>query len=136
MPELPALPVVGDRMQRIHLVTEEDIQLFAHLSEDHNPVHLDEVYARATPFGGRIAHGMYTATLISSVLGNDLPGPGTIYLGQMLKFTAPVRIGDTITTTVEVLAVRAEKRIVILRTLCTNQTGTVVVEGEATVKAP
>src|SRR5437588_12119061 len=90
------LPQIGTRAEYISTITDEDIVRFAEVSGDHNPVHLDEEYAASTAFGGRIAHGMLSAAFVSAVLGNDLPGPGTIYLGQTLKFLAPVRIGDTI----------------------------------------
>ena len=128
------LPQIGARADYSRTVTEHDIELFAEVSGDHNPVHLDEEYAANTPFGGRIAHGILSASFISAVIGNDLPGRGAIYLGQTLKFLAPVRIGDTITASVEVIALREEKRIVTLRTDCTNQHGTLVLTGEAVVK--
>ena len=128
------LPHIGTRAEYVRTITEDDIVHFVEVSGDHNPVHLDAEYAARTPFGGRIAHGMLSAAFISAVLGNDLPGPGTIYLGQTLKFLAPVRIGDTITASVEVIAVREEKRIVTLRTDCTNQNGAVVLTGEAVMK--
>jgi 3-hydroxybutyryl-CoA dehydratase len=116
-------------------ITEADIILFAGVSTDCNPAHLDEEYAKTTMFGGRIAHGMLSAGLISAVLGNQLPGPGTIYLGQTLKFKAPVRIGDTVTATVTVKETIAEKNRVILDTVCTVK-GQVVIEGEATMMPP
>ena len=103
---------------------------------DTNPVHLDDAYAAATRFGRRIAHGMLTGSLISAVLGNDLPGHGTIYLGQDLKFKAPVFIGDTVTATVELVKYREDKRIATFHTTCTNQDGVLVIEGEAVVIAP
>ena len=127
---------VGDRASRTKTITDADVQDFARASGDHNPVHLDEAYAATTRFGKRIAHGMLTGSLISAVLGNDLPLHGSIYLGQEFKFKAPVYIGDTVTATVEVTAYREEKRIATLRTTCTNQDGVVVVEGEAVVIAP
>src|SRR6266576_326128 len=95
---------------------------------------IDERYAALTPFVGRVAHGIMVASMISAVLGNDLPGHGSIYLGQTLKFLAPVRIGDTIIVTVEVISLREDKHIVTLRTDCTNQEGTLVLTGEATIK--
>ena len=113
-------------------VTEADIVLFAGVSTDVNPVHLDETYAQTTPFGGRIAHGMLSAGFISAVLANKLPGPGTIYLGQTLRFKAPVRPGDTVTATVTVKEVLVGKRRCILDTVCTVD-GKVVIEGEATM---
>ncbi|MFZ5878966.1 MAG: MaoC family dehydratase [Chloroflexota bacterium] len=124
---------VGDRASRTMTITDETIRAFADLTGDHNPVHLDEAYAAGTRFGRRIAHGMIAAGLISAALANDLPGPGTVYLGQTLQFKAPVYPGDTITASVEVKAVRADKPIVVLSTVCTNQDGTRVLEGEATV---
>jgi len=113
-------------------VTEADILMFAGVSCDINAVHLNEEYAKTTMFGGRIAHGMLTAGFISAVLANKLPGPGTIYLGQTLKFKAPVRIGDTVTTTVTVREVIVAKKRVILDNVCTVA-GKVVLEGESTM---
>ncbi|MDW8298443.1 MAG: MaoC family dehydratase [Anaerolineae bacterium] len=127
---------VGARASRTKTITDADIRAFAAASGDMNPLHLDEEFAKTTRFGKRIAHGMLTASLISAVLGNDLPGTGTIYLSQTLSFKAPVYLDDTITATVEVTAFREDKRIATLRTICTNQEGTVVLEGEATVIAP
>jgi 3-hydroxybutyryl-CoA dehydratase len=127
---------VGVTASRTRTVTAHDIELFAEASGDTNPVHLDEAYAAGTVFKKRIAHGMLTAGLISAVLANDLPGPGTIYLSQSLAFKAPVYIGDTITATVELVKYREDKRIATFRTTCTNQTGTLVLEGEAVVIAP
>ena len=128
------LPDIGARATRSRTITEADLVLFAGLSGDLNPVHMDAVYAARSLFGGRIVHGMLTASLISAVLGNQLPGPGAVYLAQQLRFEAPVYIGDTITASVEVIAVRAEKRIVTLRTECAKQDGTLVISGEAVVK--
>ena len=112
-------------------VTEADIILFAGISTDVNPAHLDEEYSKTTMFGGRIAHGMLSAGFISATLANKLPGPGTIYLSQTLKFKAPVRPGDTVTATVTIKEVIPEKRRVLLDTVCTVD-GKVVIEGEAT----
>lgn len=126
----------GASASRTKTFTDEDVCTFAHLTGDTNPVHLDADYAAATVFSQRIVHGMLTSALISAVLANDLPGPGTIYLGQNLKFKKPVFIGDTITATVTISQVRAERKIVTFETTCTNQNGEVVIEGEATVKAP
>src|SRR6202023_2143859 len=89
------LPAVGTRAQRIRTISEIDLVAFAQVSGDHNPLHLDPQSAAQTPFGGRIAHGFLTASLISAIVGTELPGPGSIYLGQTLKFLAPVRVGDT-----------------------------------------
>jgi 3-hydroxybutyryl-CoA dehydratase len=127
---------IGVRASRTKTITDEDIRAFASASGDTNAVHLDEAYAATTPFQRRIAHGMLTASLISAVLGNDLPGPGTIYLGQDLKFKAPVFLGDTITATVELVKYREDKRIATFVTTCTNQDGILVLEGEAVVIAP
>jgi len=117
------------------VVTDEDIELFAKVSTDHNPVHLDEDYAQDTIFHGRIAHGMLTAGLISAVIGEQLPGHGTVYLGQTLKFMAPVRPGDLVRAEVEVLSIDHAKRRVQLKTQCLVD-GKPVLKGEATVLAP
>lgn len=126
----------GSAASRTKTITDEDVALFAQATGDTNPVHLDDDYAATTRFGRRIAHGMLTGSLISAILGNDLPGPGTIYLGQEFKFKAPVYIGDTVTATVELVKFRADKRIATFRTTCTNQDGTLVLEGEAVVVVP
>ena len=116
-------------------VTDRDISLFAEVSTDHNPVHLDESYARDTIFQGRVAHGMLTAALISAVIGEQLPGHGAVYLGQSLKFMAPVRPGDTVYAEVKVTAIDHAKRRVTLETHCAGG-DTVVLKGEALVLAP
>jgi 3-hydroxybutyryl-CoA dehydratase len=131
---LAPLPTMGARATLSRTITEADIMIFAGLSGDRNPIHLDPVYAARTLFGERVAHGIMIASLISALLGTDLPGQGTIYLGQTLKFLAPVHIGDTVTASVEVIAIREEKRVLTLRTDCINQQGTLVLTGEATVK--
>ena len=113
-------------------VSEADILLFSAVSGDLNPAHLNEEYAKTTMFGGRIAHGMLTAGFISAVLANKLPGPGTIYLGQTLKFKAPVRAGDTVTATVTVREVFVDKKRVILDAVC-KVGDKVVLEGESTM---
>ena len=116
-------------------VTEADIILFAGISTDVNPAHLDEEYAKGTMFGGRIAHGMLSAGFISAVLANHLPGPGTIYLSQTLKFKAPVRPGDTVRATVTVKEVNVARNRVTLDTVCTVA-GKVVIEGECQMMPP
>jgi 3-hydroxybutyryl-CoA dehydratase len=113
-------------------ITDADIVLFSGVSTDTNAVHLNEEFAKTTMFGGRIAHGMLSAGLISAVLGNRLPGPGTIYLGQTLKFKAPVRPGDTVTATATVKEINVAKKRAIIETVCTVA-GKVVIEGEATM---
>src|SRR5215210_952246 len=127
---------VGDAAEISRTVTEEDVRAFADLTGDRNPVHLDDEYAAGTRFGRRIAHGMLGASLISAVLANELPGRGTVYLSQTLRFNAPVFPGDTVTARVVVKAIREDKPIVTLETFCTNQRGERVVEGEAVVLAP
>lgn len=117
------------------LITDRDIELFAEVSTDRNPVHLDEAYARDTIFEGRIAHGMLTAGLISAVIGEQLPGHGTVYLGQSLRFMAPVRPGDIVDAVVSVTAIDHAKRRVTLETHC-SVGKTVVLKGEALVLAP
>lgn len=123
----------GDTASRSTTITDEMIRTFAALTGDTNPVHLDDAYAASTRFRRRIAHGMIAAGLVSAALANDLPGPGTVYLSQTLQFKAPVYPGDTIMTTVEVKAVRPDKPIVTLSTICRNQADVVVLEGEAVV---
>lgn len=127
---------VGESASRSKTITETDVYLFAGITGDLNPAHVNEQTASLTPFGGRIAHGILSAGLISAVLGMQFPGPGTIYLGQELKFTRPVRFGDTVTATCTVSEIRAEKNIVKLDTTCTNQHGEVVLQGMATVMPP
>lgn len=116
-------------------VSDRDIELFAEVSTDRNPVHLDDAYAQDTMFQGRIAHGMLTAGLISAVIGEQLPGHGTVYLGQSLKFMAPVRPGDTVEAVVKVTAIDHSRRRVTLETHCAVG-NTVVLKGEALVLAP
>ncbi|MPT48974.1 MAG: bifunctional enoyl-CoA hydratase/phosphate acetyltransferase [Sphingobium sp.] len=127
---------VGDSASITRTLSQKDIQLFALVSGDVNPAHMDKDYAEQDIFRRVIAHGMWGGSLISAVLGTELPGPGTIYLGQSLRFTRPVGIGDTITATVTVAEKRAEKNIIILDCLCTNQNGEKVITGQADVKAP
>ncbi|MFN8447593.1 MAG: MaoC family dehydratase [Anaerolineae bacterium] len=127
---------IGETASRTMTISDEDVRAFAKITGDTNSIHLDDAYAATTPFGRRIVHGMLTASLISAVIGNDLPGIGTIYLGQDLKFRAPVFIGDTVTATVEIVRYREDKRITTLRTTCTKADGTLVIEGEAVVIAP
>ncbi len=116
-------------------VTDRDIEMFAEVSTDHNPVHLDDEYAQDTIFEGRIAHGMLTAGLISAVIGEQLPGHGTVYLGQSLKFMAPVRPGDMVMAEVEVIEIDHAKRRVTMATRC-EVDGKNVLKGEAVVLAP
>ncbi len=127
---------VGQSASFTKTVTEADAYNYAGVSGDFNPAHINEEYAKRTFFKTRIAHGMISAGFISAVLGTKLPGPGTIYLGQDLKFTKPVRFGDTITATCTVEEIIKEKNRLILRTVCTNQDGEVVIDGKAIVLAP
>jgi 3-hydroxybutyryl-CoA dehydratase len=127
---------VGDSDQFSKTVTDADIYLFAGVTGDLNPAHIDEAYAQGTFFKTRIAHGMLSAGFISAVIGTRLPGPGTVYMQQSLKFLAPVRIGDTITATVEVIEKIEDKKRVRLKTACANQDGVAVMDGEALVSPP
>lgn len=127
---------IGDRAELTHTVRPDDIMLFAAVSGDVNPAHLDATFAAAGPFGHVVAHGMWTAALVSAVLGTRLPGPGTIYLDQNIRFRRPVTPGDTITAAVEVTELIPDKKRVRLATICTNQHGDRVLEGEALVIAP
>ena len=127
---------IGDSASVSKTVSETDVYLFAGITGDLNPAHTNEVASSQTMFKGRIAHGMLSAGFISAVLGMYLPGPGTIYLGQELKFTKPVRIGDTVTATATVVEKDEAKNRLKLETICTNQDGDVVVKGMATVMPP
>ena len=124
---------VGDSAEITKKITEADIEAFAEVTGDHNPIHLDDEFAKSTRFGRRIAHGMLTASLISSVLANKLPGEGSVYLGQSLQFVAPVFPGDQITARVTIKQIRDDKPILKLETICVNQHGETVIRGEATV---
>ena len=124
---------VGDRAELTKTIEQADIHAFADITGDHNPVHVDEEFAKTTRFGRTIAHGMLSASLISAVLANKLPGEGSIYLGQTLQFVAPVFPGDQITARVTVKEVREGKPIVKLETICINQRDEVVIRGEATI---
>lgn len=126
---------IGDSASYSRTFSEEDVCLYAGVTGDCNSVHLDEEYARNTVFKGRVVHGMLTAGLISTVLGTKLPGLGTIYLSQSIKFLAPVRIGDTVTATVRVTVIDREKNKIRLETVCTNQFGKEVLTGEAVVRS-
>jgi 3-hydroxybutyryl-CoA dehydratase len=127
---------VGDNAEIAKTISESDIYLYAGITCDLNPAHMNEEYAKKTFFKTRIAHGMLTAGLISAVIGNRLPGPGTIYIQQELRFLAPVRIGDTIAARVEVSEIFQDEHRVKLNTICVNQQGTTVIDGEALVSPP
>ncbi len=127
---------VGQQSHFSKTVAESDVYLYAGISGDLNPAHINQAYAEQTAFKTRIAHGMLAAGFISTVLGTQLPGPGTIYISQSLKFMAPVRIGDTITATAEVVELNMEKKRARLKTVCTNQDGREVLVGEALVSPP
>lgn len=125
---------VGDSASLSKTVTESDISSFAGLTMDFNPVHVNAEYAKESIFGERIAHGMLSAGFISAVLGTQLPGPNSIYLGQELKFLAPVKIGDTVTAKATIVEKREDKRILKLETVVLNQKGEKVVDGNAVIK--
>jgi 3-hydroxybutyryl-CoA dehydratase len=126
---------VGQAAETTHVVGADDIEAFAMVSGDHNPVHMDEDYAKTTAFGGRIAHGMLAAAYISAVLGNQLPGPGAIYLSQSLRFRRPVKIGDPVTARVTVKAVDEVTAHATFETVCLVN-GKTVVDGEALIMVP
>ena len=127
---------LGDSEQIQKTISETDVYLYAGITGDHNPAHVNEEYAKKTFFKTRIAHGMLTAGVISTILGNKLPGPGTIYIHQSVNFLAPVRFGDTITAKVEVEEINSEKNRVKFKTTCINQDGITVLDGEAIVSPP
>jgi len=124
---------VGDSAEITKTINDADVDAFADVTGDHNPIHVDEAFAKTTRFGRRIAHGMLTASLISSVLANKLPGEGSVYLGQTLQFVTPVFPGDEVTARVIIKEIREDKPIVKLETICLNQRGDIVIRGEATV---
>lgn len=124
---------VGDKFSTERTVTDELIRRFAEVSGDYNPIHLDDEFAKGTRFGRRIAHGMLSGAFISAVLGYKLTERKIVYLSQTLKFTAPVFIGDTVTTTATVTHIREDKPIVTIETVCTNQNGETLVTGESAV---
>ena len=117
-------------------ISESDVYTFAGVTGDMNPAHVNEEYAKQTKFGKRIAHGLISLGLISATIAMKLPGPGTIYLGQTVKFLAPVYIGDTVTATVEVQSIDAERGRAVLKTNCRNQAETLLITGEANVLLP
>lgn len=127
---------IGQTARYSKLIEERDIQLFAAVSGDVNPVHLDAEFAAGTPFGERIAHGMLTGAIISAALAMELPGPGTVYLSQSLKFRLPVKLGDTVTVLLEVTDKQDRRRLVTLDCKASNQAGKVVATGTAEVMAP
>ena len=127
---------VGQSAEWAKTLTEADVVLYAGITGDFNPVHVNAVEAERSRFGGRIAHGMLSAGFVSAAIAMRLPGPGAIYLGQTLRFTAPVRVGDTVTARVEVAELFPGRRRVRLATVCRNQRGEVVIDGEATVLVP
>ena len=121
---------IGDKGEVTKTITEEDINKFVEISGDDNPIHVDIEFAKNTPFKERIVHGMLVSSLISAVVGTKMPGPGSIWLDQTLRFLRPVKINDEITATSEILIKIEERRQVIVRTTCTNQRGEVVIEGQ------
>ncbi len=123
----------GDTAIVTQMITEDDIHTFADLIGDHNSVHLDDEYARKTRFGRRIAHGMLCGSLISAVIGEQLPGRGAVYLSQTFRFVAPVYPGESITARVTVVKIREDKNILTLETVCEKQNGETVITGEAVV---
>ncbi|HYK98728.1 MAG TPA: MaoC family dehydratase [Candidatus Acidoferrales bacterium] len=127
------IPSVGERATRAMTVSDEHIEAFARLSGDRNPVHFDDAFARRIGFEGHIAHGAVTASLLSAVLGMDLPGPGSVFLEQRVRFLAPVRPGDTITATLVVAKVRADKPIITLAATVARQDGVAVADSELVV---
>ena len=127
---------IGDSAEFSKTVSETDVYMYAGISGDLNPAHINEAYAQGTFFKNRIAHGMLTASFISAVIGMQLPGPGSIYMGQTLEFLAPVRIGDTVTARVEVVEKIEAKKRVRRATTCTGQDGTRLISGEALVSPP
>jgi 3-hydroxybutyryl-CoA dehydratase len=127
---------VGDSASMTKTFTDKDVRTFAEISGDKNPIHIDDEFAAQSRFKQRLVHGILTSGMISALLGMELPGPGSIYMQQILNFRAPVLIGDTITATVTVVKVREDKPIITLATECKNQGGVVVIDGEAVLLSP
>jgi len=127
---------IGDKASFSKTLSESDVYLFAGITGDFNPAHVNETEARKSLFEGRVAHGMLVACFLSTVVGMQLPGPGSILVRQELKFLAPVKIGDTVTAQVEVLQIHSRRNLVILGATITNQEGRKVVQGKAVVKPP
>ena len=127
---------VGESAEFTKTISESDVYLYAGVTGDLNPAHINEEYAKKTFFKTRIAHGLLSAGLISTVLGNELPGPGSVYIRQELNFLAPVHIGDTVTAQAEVIEILSEENRVKLKTACINQNGVTVLDGEAVVSPP
>ncbi len=127
---------IGQQARFSKTVAESDVYLFAGISGDFNPAHINQAYAEQTTFKNRIAHGILSASFISTVIGCQLPGPGTIYISQTLNFLAPVHIGDTITATAEVVELNKDKKRARLKTVCTNQDDREILVGEALVSPP
>jgi 3-hydroxybutyryl-CoA dehydratase len=134
--------VIGKTIRQVKLgqsatltktISESDVYLYAGITGDLNPAHVNEEYAKGTFFRRRIAHGLLAAGLISSVIANKLPGPGSVYVSQTLKFLAPVFIGDTVTARVEAIEIKVEENRLRLRTSCSKQDGTLVIDGEAVI---
>ena len=124
---------IGDKFTTNRTVTDELIRAFAEVSGDYNPIHLDEEFASKTLFGKRIAHGMLSGAFISAVLGNEFKDMKIVYLSQTMRFTAPVFIGDTVTTTATITNIREDKNIITCETICTNQNGETLVTGESKI---
>jgi 3-hydroxybutyryl-CoA dehydratase len=124
---------IGDKFTTSRTVTDELIRAFSEVSGDYNPIHLDDNFAKNTRFGKRIAHGMLSGAFISAVLGNEFQEMKIVYLSQTMKFTAPVFIGDTVTTTATVTHIREDKNIVTCETICSNQNGEMLVTGESKI---
>ncbi len=125
---------IGDKAFLSKAFTEEEVFRFAEISREMNPLHLDKDFGRYSIFGQRIVHGMLVASLFSGLIGMELPGEGSIYLGQSLTFKAPVAIGENVTASVEITKIREDKPIVTLQTVCVDSKGRIVIEGEAVVK--
>ncbi len=124
---------VGDKSSVKKVFTQRDVELFANLSGDVNPVHLDQAVAEVSVFKDKVVHGMLAASLFSTIIGTQMPGPGSIYLGQNVKFKAPVFLGEEVEAILEVVNIRKDKPIATLKALCKKADGTVVIEGEAVV---
>lgn len=127
---------VGDKATLSKSFTEDEVRIFAKISSDDNPIHLDSEYAMGTSFGRQIVHGLLVSSVISGLVGSKLPGYGSIYLSQTINFKAPVFLNEEIEASVEIIKIREDKPIITLKTLCAKRDGTVVLEGEAVLMSP
>jgi 3-hydroxybutyryl-CoA dehydratase len=128
-----AMPAVGDSVKETRTITDQDVRDYARISGDANPIHLDDAYAEKSRFKRRIAHGMLVASMLTKLAGMKLPGPGSIYVSQSMKFKGPCYVGDTVTAELTVTAIRPDKPVITLSTIIRNEKNEVLIDGEAVI---